>query len=241
MRALVRAEVLGLRSIRTPWLILLAAQAALVIGVVGLVANTDTSEPGLATKAVAHVGLVSLFSLVLGITAVAGEFRHRTITVAFLATPHRRPVLVAKLAVYTVLGLVSGLVSAAIAFAATAAALATDGVSMPTSDADLWWTLTGGVLWNAAFAAIGVGLGGLVRNQATAVGAALAWLALVEGLVAQLSDSLGRWLPFAAGQALGRLPGTDGLAPATAGVVLACYAAAFAVAGALALQRADVT
>jgi len=241
MRSLIRAEVLGLRSVRTPWLILLAAQAALVLGVVGLVANTDTSDPGLATKAVAHVGLVSLFSLVLGITAVGGEFRHRTITVAFLATPGRRPVLVAKLVVYTLLGLVSGAVSAAIAFAATAAALAADGVGMPTSDGDLWWTLAGGVLWNAAFAAIGVGVGGLVRNQATAIGAALAWLALVEGLVAQLSSTLGQWLPFAAGRALGRLPDSDGLAPGTAGVVLAGYAVVFAVAGARALQRADVT
>lgn len=241
MRRLVHAEVLGLRSIRAPWLILLAAQAALLVGVVGLVANTDTSDPDLPTKAVAHVGLVSLFSLVLGITAVAGEYRHRTITVAFLATPSRRPVLVAKLVVYTVLGLVSGVVSAAIAFAAAAAALAADGASMPTSDADLWWTLAGGVLWNAAFAAIGVGVGGLVRNPATAVGAALAWLALVEGLVAQLSDSLGQWLPFAAGRALGRLPDTDGLAPGTAGAVLACYAVVFAVAGAVAVQRSDVT
>lgn len=241
MRTLIRAEVLALRSVRTPWLILLAAQAALVVGVAGLILNTDTSEPGLAAKAVAHVGLVSLFSLVLGITAVAGEYRHRTVTVAFLATPSRRPVLVAKLVVYTVLGLVSGVVSAAIAFAATAAALAADGVSMPTSDADLWWTLAGGVLWNAAFAAIGVGVGGLVRNTATAVGAALAWLALVEGLVAQLSDTLGRWLPFAAGRALGRLPGTDGLAPGTAGALLAGYAVVFAVAGAVAVHRSDVT
>lgn len=241
MRALLRAEVLGLRSVRAPWLIVLAAQAALVVGVAGLVVNTDTSDPDLAAKAVAHVGLVSLFSLVLGITSVAGEYRHRTITGAFLATPRRALVLAAKLVVSSALGLASGLLAAALALAATTIALAADGVSLPVSDTDLWWTLAGGVLWNVAFAAIGVGVGALVRNPATAIGAALAWLALVEGLVAQLSEDLGQWLPFAAGGALGRLPGSDGLAPAVGGVVLVCYAVVFAVAGAWAVRRADVT
>lgn len=241
MTRLLRAELLALRTVRAPWWILLAAQAALVLGVVGLIMNSDTSEPGLAAKAVAHVGLVSLFPLVLGITAVASEYRHRTITVALLATPRRLPVLLAKVVVYTLLGLACGLVAASVAYAATAVALAADGVGVPWGDGDVWRTLAGGVLWNVAFAAIGVGIGALVRNPATAVGAALAWMALVEGLVAQLSDEVGQWLPFAAGRALGRLPGTDGLAPVTAGAVLACWAVAFGVAGAYALQRSDVT
>ena len=241
MNTLLSGELLKLRTVRTPWLVLLAAQAALVLGVTGLVVNNDTSDPDLPAQAVSHVGLVSLFMLVLGATAVAGEYRHRTIATTYLATPRRTPVVLAKLLVYTGLGLASGIVSAAIALAATAVAYGVTGDSLSLSDGDLWTTLVGGVAWNAAFAAIGVGLGAVVRSLPVAVGAALAWLALVEGLVAQLIGDAGDWLPFAAGRALGALPETDGLAQGTAAVVLLGYGVAFAVAGAAVTTRTDVT
>jgi len=56
------------------------------------------------------------------------------------------------------------------------------------------------------YAALGVGLGALVRNLATAIAMSLAWIAFVEGIAMNLLGGLGRWLPMASGMALDNVP-----------------------------------
>ncbi len=245
MRSLIRAEALKLGTVRGPWLILAAGPLLVIAGISGLViSGGDLRDPATQARALAHVGLTAVFALAFGILAVAGEYRHKTITDTYLSTPARGRVIAAKLVVYPVVAAVGALVTALVALAVTAAWWSAKGVPFAWGDTATWAAAGGGIAWNAAFAAIGVGLGALVRNLAVAVAAALAWIALIEGIVGQLIGNLARWLPFYAGQALGA--GGKSMLPEAAlprwgaALVLVAYAAAFAAAAVTTSVRRDV-
>jgi ABC-2 type transport system permease protein len=245
MTSLLKVEILKLRTTRIGWLLLAVAQLIVIAGVSGLVlSDADLAKTDTASKAVAHVGLVSLCALILGIFAIAGEYRHQTITDTYLSMPRRGWVLAAKVVAYTSAGVVMGLISSVTVLVTAKIWWAAKGVPLDLTNADLWRTLVGGVAWNAGFAAIGVALGALVRNLAAAIAAALAWIALVEGIVGQLvGDGLRRWLPFSAGQALGRaaVGGAGHLPQGGAAVVLAGYAGLISLVAVSITLRRDVT
>jgi ABC-2 type transport system permease protein len=238
-------EFLKLRTTRSPLVLLGAAQLVIVAGVSGLFvsAHPDIADPVTTQRAIAHAGLVSIFSLILGILAVAGEYRHRTITDTYLSSPKRGRVITAKLGTYALTGAAFGVVSTITAVAATAIWLNAKGGTLDLGSAAVWHTLVGCVVWNACFAAVGVGIGALIRNVIAAVAAALAWLALVEGIVGQLIGDQSRWLPLRAGQALEGVPfpGTALLSQWGGGIVLAGYAVIFAVVAVSTTVRRDVS
>ena len=242
----IRTEFRKLTTIRSPWLLLAAGPLIVLAGVTGLVVSgANVHDPAVQSRAMAHVGLAAVVALMFGILAVAGEYRHGTITDTFLSFPGRPRVIAAKLTVYGLVGAAAGLVSSAAALATTAAWWAAKGGTFYLSANGTWLTLAGGVAANCAFAVIGVGLGALIRNVAGAVALALAWIALIEGIAGQLVGSgLARWLPFYASEALDRsgIPAATRLLPQWGGgLVLLGYAATFAVVGTLVTLRRDVT
>lgn len=248
MRALLRAELLKQRSIRTA-LGLFAAMLGLVLLAVLLhgfgLAAEDLGSTHIQLMVLGRGEfLAALFAAILGAMSITGEIRHGTIRPTFLVSPRRGRVVLAKAWASVLIGAGFGLVAGAVAAAIGTAALRARGIDVQLDGGDYVLLIVGSAVAAALWAAIGVGVGALVRNQVPALIGICAWLLFVEGLLAGdiaggLGD-VGRFLPGAAGAAIsGQDPGTL-LAPAAGLGLLALYAAAAAMGGLLVISRRDV-
>ena len=105
--------------------------------------------------------------------------------------------------------------------------------------------VAGNTIASALYAAIGIGLGALLRNQVGAIIGALGWIFLVEPLLSIIpgfEDFAVRWLPSAVGNALtGTAEDPESLSQLPAGLVLAAYAVVFLAAGLWMVRRKDVS
>jgi ABC-2 type transport system permease protein len=184
-----------------------------------------------------------LFAALLGAMSITAEIRHGTIRPTFLVSPRRGRVVAAKVLLSVLVGAGFGLVAGAVATAAGTAALRTRGINLQLDGSDDALLVVGSAAAAALWATIGVGLGALVRNQVPTLIGICGWLLFVEGLLADATGGLGdigRILPGAAAAAIsGQDPGTL-LAPAVGLLLLVAYAAAAALAGAIATSRRDV-
>jgi ABC-2 type transport system permease protein len=246
--AQLRAELLKQRSTWTN-LGLLSAMLGLVLLAVllhgfGLPAeNVDSTSEQLTMVVGWGEKLGAVFAGLLGAMSITGEIRHGTIRPTFLVTPQRARVLAAKLLASMFLGAGFGLIATALAVGAGSAALVGRGIESQLEGADYALFLAGGAVAAALWAAIGVGIGAVVRNQVPTLIGICAWLLFVEGLlvgdVAGVGN-VGRFAPGAAAAAISGLDPDKLVAPVVGLVLLALYATTAALAGSLATARRDV-
>ena len=246
MRALLRSELLKQRSTRTT-LGLFAAMLGLVLLAVllhGLLPAQSLRSPNNQLTILGRGEFLgALFAGLVGALSVTAEIRHGTIRPTFLVTPRRARVVWAKVWACVLTGSVFGLTAGAVAVAAGAAAFRARGIDLRLDGGDYVLLVAGAIGAAALWAAIGVGVGAVVRHQVPAVVGICAWLLFVEGLLAGDLVGLGdvfKFLPGSAAAAIsGQEPGTL-LAPGLGLVLLGAYAAAVALVGALATSRRDV-
>ena len=248
MKAQLRAELFNQRSTTTS-LGLLAGMLGLVLFAV-LLHGFGLAEESVGNRSAQLTGLFgrgemlgALFAALIGAMSITGEIRHGTIRPTFLVTPARRRVVAGKLSASMLIGVGFGLAAGALAAGAGTAALEARGIEVQLDGGDYTLFVAGTAVGAALWAAIGVGVGAVVRNQVPALVGICAWVLFVESLLVGDIGVVGDVGRFAPGPAAAALSGQDPdtlLAPGGGFVVLALYAAAAATAAALATEGRDV-
>lgn len=235
---------------------------ALLFGLV-LTSSSVQDEPGPATSDLqlarsvftGGISLVYLLTLAIGVLTIGAEYRHKTITSTFLATPHRVRVMLAKIVSLLVIGAGYGVLSLVVSVGVGTAVLSAKGHS-PFADPQIWRSLALALLVLGLWALIGLGAGILIPNQVAAllVAVGVAWivepiLGVVLGLVSWGRDIV-PYLPSQATTAmLGDTGGGFGGGPNdvttlswwAGALVLAAYAAIMAGVGSVLTTRRDIS
>jgi ABC-type transport system involved in multi-copper enzyme maturation permease subunit len=261
----VRAELRKLLTTRLWWGLLVGLLGASVVGVVATaaLAGRDLQGSGAAVpplsdpatvRAVYGAGVQTAYlcALALGVIAMAGEFRHRTITATLLGEPRRGRLVAAKAVALFAVALGYGVANAVVSVGVGAAVITVRGAEPMLFGDGVPRAVALAVLAVALWALIGFGVGTLIRNQVLALFAAIGVASLADPLLGLLLNVLhagdaARFLPSQATAALLTPPTTAGGVTSTflpwwgGALVLLGYAAVSAAIGAAVTLRRDIT
>jgi ABC-2 type transport system permease protein len=189
----LRSELLKLRTTRTFWaLVGTAVGLVVLITVLTLALDTKLNTEGDVRGVLSTAGASGLLFLVLGAVFSAGEYRHGTIAWTLLVTPNRLRVMAAQALACAVAGAVVGVAIAALTAAIALPWLAAkDAASLSTGQ--LVGLFGGGVLYTALAAALGAGMGAVLRNQVVAIVLVLVLLFVVDPAIAALVEGYDRY------------------------------------------------
>jgi ABC-2 type transport system permease protein len=245
----LRSEFTKIRSVRSTYWTLLA-MFAVVVGF-GALASTGAAhgphgpyfDPTRQSLAGLYIG--QLIIGVLGVLVISSEYSTGMIRTTLTTNPHRGVMIAAKGVVFTVVALVTSLVTSFAAFFVGQALMSSDHISTTIGSPNVLRAVIGGALFLTACGVLAFGLGLLIRHTAGGIGAVTGLLFVVTILVNFLPQSwqnhVDKWVPALAGGQLWMTgpqpPGnTPMFGPWTSFAILCGYAA-IAVAAAVILFR----
>jgi ABC-2 type transport system permease protein len=247
---LVRAEWTKLLTTRV-WIGLLLGSCVLVGGFAalftGFAGGSDSGLPAVGTPEYERLVLAvssnaTILFVVLGIIGTTQEYRHRTATPTFLASPHRGRVVIAKLIAYGLAAIPMALVVIAVDVLVVLVYAGAKGAA-PSLSGDNLQVLAGAAVALVLYTLIGVGIGALLRNQVGAIVGSLVYLFVVESLIQGIPATSGayKWLPGGALQAVtASTDAGDVLSAWQGGLLLLGYGLVAAVLGTVLAVRRDV-
>ena len=248
---LVSAEWLKFRTVRSNVVALLGAAAA-AIGFGMLFASLAESDEGPSRLAndglslsLGGFDLAQIIIAILGVALVAGEYQTGLIRSWLAAAPNRIQVLVAKVSVYSVVTFVVSAVAVTVAFLAGQALLPDSVTALTLTDDGVLQALGGTALYAACIAAMGVGLGFLLRSTAAGAGVVVSTLLLaplmISLLPSSIADPIGKLLPSNAADAVTGMaaPNAEVLSAGWGLVVLGAWVVGTVGAAAVVLHRRD--
>ena len=245
MRDAVRSEWIKLRTARANVVLLLLAVGVPVLLTLLVTATApfdslpDDTPANRFSLAIAGIGIGHTLLAVLGVLVIGSEFRHNTIRVTFSAVPRRRRVHAAKIATAVSVSAAVGVVAVLSSYGVGAAVLGGRDHGVSLSEPGTVRSLVGSVGVAILMGLVGLGVGTIVRATAGAITLVVVYPVIVESLLVNFIPSVGKYLPFAAGNALQSPDGTkDVLSPVAGGTIFTAFAVALlVVAGALLSAR----
>jgi ABC-2 type transport system permease protein len=250
MIRLVRAEWTKLFTTRV-WIGLLLGACVMVGGFAALLTafagNAESGLPPVGTPAFEQVALsqatnATVLFLILGIIGMTQEYRHRTATPTFLATPRRWKVVVAKLVAYALVAVPFALVLLAVNVLVVSLYAGARGAA-PSLTGDNLEVLGTSGLALVIYALMGVGIGALLRNQVGAIVGGLVYLFVVEPVIRSIPATSGayKWMPGGGLEAMtATFQGPDLLGAWEGALLLLGYGLLAALLGTLLAVRRDV-
>jgi ABC-2 type transport system permease protein len=242
MTHLVAAELLKFRTTRTFWALTACALGLVLLIVILTLAIDDSlrSEDDVRSL-LSNAGIYGLLTLILGVVAGAGEYRHGTIAWTLLVTPNRLRAVGGSVIACFLGGLAIGVVVVAgTALVALPWLSARDAVMPPAGDT--LQIFLGGILYGALAAALGAAFGALVRNQVAAVVIVLVLIFVVDPVIAGLLENVGQFTLTGLGIAMsgGDNGDTDVLPFGMAALVWALYTLLLTALAVIFTSRRDI-
>lgn len=247
----LHSEWLKFRTLRSSWLTLGSAIAAMIV--IGLLIGYATSssdwarlEAGdkLASAPLRGTLLTQLIIGVLGVLFVTGEYATGMIRSTFAAVPRRLSVVGAKAVVFGVVALIAMTTASFAAFYGAQIFLGPDGHGSSLSDPGALRAVAGVGVYMMAIGLLGGALGWIVRSTAGAISALVALLVIAPVLIGFLpgsvSDNVLKFMPSNAGDSLvTSIREPDALAPWTGFGVLALWVVVTLTVAVLTVRRRD--
>jgi ABC-2 type transport system permease protein len=243
--ALVRSELLRFRSRRLVKALAGAALLGMVVVAVAAAAKSKPADPfSLATAAEFLKGTASFLVIagwVMGASLIGAEWQSGTMTTLLTWEPRRLRVLIAK-TIAAALGVLAMVFALELVFSGLLMLVASTRGTMSGATSSLLG-LDARIAGLAAFGAVlGLGLAGVTRNTAAALGISFVYLAIVEALLRGFFPGWAPWLLGDNGTTF--LLGGDSLeigrTTLTSALVLATWCATLLVAAASTFLARDV-
>lgn len=190
MTALVRSEMLKLRTTNLWWTLLIGVVTftGLALAFNLLQTNAILDDPTVAEEVGGNQGALFgnqaylasnvytsgqyfglLLALILGSLIVTNEFFHQTATATFLTTPRRANVITAKIVTAVAWGVVFAAVTTVLSVVVGALFFRGKGVDTLLGDGDVLKAILLNCLAFAVWAVFGLGIGTLLKSQIAAV------------------------------------------------------------------------
>ncbi len=259
MTRLVRVELLKLRTMRVTYGLLAAAVAITALFSALEASRAGRSVPPVSTAAglgdVTTVsGVAMILACVLGVIVTSGEFRHTSATLTYLATPDRRRVLGAKAIATALFGACYGLAAGIAATAVGLIFVASYGNPVNLGTATMIGHIASASAGAALLAALGVGVGSLIRAQLAGVIGVFVWCMVIESILGGTISAIRPYLPYTAATTLGGAKlGAGAFGPGysvssqqalpflAAAALVAAFAAAISLLAGRTIVRHDIT